>query len=100
MHTSVARTRASPAPGPHVPLWVDIPEGTVPANAYMSTFSIGHAAFHVFGNETGRAHQHNVERSFGRTFARIWPVPGAPVIWPPELVLSRADLDAITNLYL
>jgi len=68
-------------------------------NAYSVTFTVGHAVFHVFGNESGRPGQYAIGPPLARRLQPIWPLPDGPVEWPPGRPLTEADLDALSNAH-
>jgi hypothetical protein len=74
------------------------PKAIERANGYLSTFAVGHLAFHVLGSETGEPRQHRFGGKLGRTLVQVWPVH--PIVrWPPELFVTPGDLDALTNSF-
>ena len=70
-------------------------------NAYSVTFTVGYAVFHISGNESGGESPYGIEDPLARSLRQIWPLPAAPVAWPPPggSRLTEADLDAISNAH-
>lgn len=68
-------------------------------NAYSVTFTVSHAVFHILGNESRREGQYDIVEPLARSLRPIWPLPAAPLEWPPGVGLTEADLDAISNAH-
>lgn len=67
-------------------------------DSYLTTFAVGHVAFHVFGIETRKPRQYGFTGKLGRSLLPIWPVVPR-VEWPPEFFLTMDDLDTLTDSF-
>jgi hypothetical protein len=74
------------------------PKAIQRTNGFLSTFAVGHLAFHVFGVETSQARHGSFEGKLARSLVPVWPV-GPRVEWPPEFFLTPDDLDTLTKSF-
>jgi hypothetical protein len=96
----IASTRGAGV-GYHCPvsLKLGLPDGS-DAQAYASTFSIGHLAFQVFGHELGEGRaKRDLKPPLGDAVLQIWPYVG-PVKLPPSVVLDLAGLELVARAFI
>jgi len=66
-------------------------------NGFVVTFTIFNVLFQVVGHfNGGPAVMSGVRRRYESALFRIWPAPGADLIWPPSVAFSRISWDDLT----
>jgi hypothetical protein len=85
----------------HSPLRIE-PPGFPPlppgeSNGYSITFSVGHAAFHVFGHKLNLQRESPGEHT--EILLQLWPYSGQSVTWPPPRLLSAAHMRGPARMF-